>query len=129
MKIRGSFIFLAAISFVFILNSNILADEPGWFIEEMKNHEAILDPGTTTYCDRNFMVENMGDEMAEVHVILGNGSNYAVDQIEPRKTRSYSLDGNYPQSGGWEGTRGVHIDEARIVNSTAGTSSLKIHCK
>jgi hypothetical protein len=105
------------------------ADVSPWFVEDMKDNVAILEPGTTTYCDKNFVVENMGDQSAEVQVILGNGSNYSFDKLEPNDMKNYSLSANYPLSGGWEETRGISIDEARIINSTGGDSKIKVHCK
>ncbi|KMP12298.1 hypothetical protein UR09_01450 [Candidatus Nitromaritima sp. SCGC AAA799-A02] len=125
---RGLFITLVFLA-IFVMAPNVWADVPSWFIEDMKNSEAILNPGTTTYCDENFKIENMGQESAHVQVILGNGSNYAFDMIEPGQTKSYSLKGGYEKAGGWKEADNVKIDEARIVNSTAGTSKLKVHCK
>jgi len=98
-----------------------------WFVETMENGQAVLQPGTTTYCNKNFMVENMGKEMAEVHIIRGNGDNYAIDQIPSGSKLGYKLQDRSvfatdASSGNW-------VDEARIVNSTLGEANLKIHCK
>ncbi|GJL77445.1 MAG: hypothetical protein NPINA01_04340 [Nitrospinaceae bacterium] len=115
---------------VFLFNSTAFAAEvEPWFVEEVKNNEAVLEPGTTTYCNKNFAVENMGSEMAEVQVILGNGANYAHDMLEPGSTKGYSLTSDYPLAGGWEETKGIRIDEARIINNTGGESKIKVHCK
>jgi hypothetical protein len=129
MKINIGMIIFAALFTGFMFSSNVSADVQPWFVEEMHNDEAILFPGTTTYCNKDFKVENMGTDLAEVHVILGNGANYATDQLEPGAVKSYSLSADYPQSGGWEGMKGIHIDDARIVNGTAGMSDIKVHCK
>ncbi len=129
MKINKGLIILTVLFTGFIFSSSVSADVQPWFVEEMQNDEAILIPGTTTYCNKDFKVENMGTELAEVYVILGNGSNYATDQLEPGAVKSYSLSAHYPHSGGWEETKGIHVDEARIVNGTAGMSDIKVHCK
>ncbi|NIU44240.1 MAG: hypothetical protein GWN72_08295 [Nitrospinaceae bacterium] len=113
---------------VFLFNSPAFAAD-AWFVEDMNQQEAILEPGTTTYCNKDFLVENMSGDPAEVHVILGNGSNYSFDMLEPNSKKEYQLKGGYEQSGGWQETQNVHIDEARIVNSTAGNSKIKVHCK
>ncbi len=126
---RGAVLTLAIFAFLFVASNGLASDVPPWFVEEVKDNVAILDPGTTTYCDKDFTVENMSKESAQVHVILGNGSNYSFDLLEPNASKSYNLSPNYPLSGGWEETRGVRIDEARIINSTAGDSQIKIHCK
>ncbi len=129
MTSRSGNIFLLAIFSVVIFITGAQADEPAWFIEEMKNNEAVLEPGTTTYCNKDFKVENLSQNMAEVQVILGNGSNYSFDQLGPKGVKSYTLTSDYEMSGGWVETRNIHIDEARIINSTGGTSKIKVHCK
>lgn len=98
-----------------------------WFVENMKNNEAVLQPGTTTYCNKDFTVENMGKEMAEVHVIRGNGDNYAVDQIPSGSKLGYKLQDR--SSFATDASQGNWVDEARIVNSTLGEANLKISCK
>lgn len=102
-------------------------DQAPWFVEPMNNSEAVLAPGTTTFCDNSFTVENMGKEQAEVHVIMGNGDNYYWDQLGPNAKKAYSLapDSPFATASG----KSVQIDEARIVNATAGDSKLKIECK
>ena len=123
-------LFILAVFATFLINSTAFAaDVDPWFVEDHKNNEAILEPGTTTYCNKNFKVENMSDEMAEVQVILGNGSNYSHDMLEPGSTKGYSLTSDYPLAGGWEETKGVFIEEARIINNTGGDSKIKVHCK
>jgi len=128
MKKHGC-LFLAVFATFFLSSNAFAADVEPWFVEKIQNNEAVLDPGTTTYCNKDFMVENMGDETAEVHVILGNGSNYAHDMLEPRSTKGYTLTSDYPLAGGWEETKGNYIDEARIINITGGMSKIKVHCK
>ena len=129
MKKHGC-IFILAVFATFFLNSTAFAaDVDPWFVEDIKNNEAVLEPGNTTYCNKDFMVENMGDETAEVHVILGNGANYAYDMLEPKSTKGYTLTSDYPLAGGWEGSKGIFIEDARIVNGTGGDSMIKVHCK
>ena len=98
-----------------------------WFVETMENNQAVLQPGTTTYCNNNFTVENMGKEMAEVHIIRGNGDNYAIDQIPAGGKLGYKLQDRSVFA--TEASRGNRVDEARIVNSTLGEANLKIYCK
>ncbi len=128
MKCVKGFVFLVFAMAVCLFSSQAMADSP-WFVEEMKGEEAILEPGTTTYCNKDFMLENMGDDSAEVHVILGNGANYALDQLQPGETMNYSLTGDYPLAGGWDGAKGVRNDDARIINSSGTDSKIKVHCK
>ena len=97
-----------------------------WFVETMKNNQAVLQPGTTTYCSKDFTVENMGKEMAEVHVIRGNGDNYAIDQIPSGGKLGYKLQDRSIFA--TDASRGNRVDEARIVNSTMGEADLKIDC-
>jgi hypothetical protein len=98
-----------------------------WFVEPMESNQVVLQPGTTTYCNKDFMVENMGKEMAEVRVIRGNGDNYAIDQIPSGGKRGYKLQDRSVFA--TDANSGNRVDEARIVNSTLGEANLKIHCK
>ena len=103
-----------------------------WFVETMKNNQAVLDPGTTTYCNKNFQVENMGKEMAEVLIIRGNGDNYDITRIPSGvklgfKLQDRSIFATGASQGNW--LAGDARAEARIVNSTLGESKLKIYCK
>ena len=95
-----------------------------WFVETMKNNQAVLQPGTTTYCSKDFTVENMGKEMAEVHVIRGNGDNYAIDQIPSGGKLGYKLQDR--STFATDASRGNRVDEARIVNSKMGEADMKM---
>ncbi len=98
-----------------------------WFVETMENNQAVLEPGTTTYCNKDFQVENMGKEMAEVLIIRGNGDNYDIDRIPSGGKLGYKLqDRSVFATGASEGN---WVDEARIVNSTLGESKLRVYCK
>jgi len=98
-----------------------------WFVKTIENNQAVLQPGTTTYCNKDFEVENMGNDMAEVMIVRGNGDNYDIDQIPSGGKLGYKLqDRSVFATGASEGN---WVDEARIVNSTLGEANLKIHCK
>ena len=98
-----------------------------WFVETMENNQAVLQPGTTTYCNKDFEVENMGKEMAEVHIIRGNGDNYDKDEIPAGGKLGYKLQDRSIFATG--ASKGNWVEEARIVNSTLGDANLKIYCK
>lgn len=129
MKRRICFVLLTAVFALFMTGTSATADVSPWFVEEIENSEAVLAPGTTTYCNKDFMVENMSDETAEVQIILGNGANYVNDRLAPKAMKNYSLGADYGFSGGWESALNTRIDDARIINSTGGTSDLKVICK
>ena len=98
-----------------------------WFVEQMDNSEAILEPGTTTYCNKDIEVQNMGKDMAEVFIIRGNGDNYDRDMIPSGGTLGYKLQDRSLFATG--ASKGNWVSDARIVNSTLGDSQLKVICK
>lgn len=98
-----------------------------WFVEKMENNEAILEPGATTYCNKNFQIENLGDQMAEVQIIRGNGDNYDTDRIPSGGKLGYNLQDRSVFATG--ASKGNWVSEARIVNSTMGEAKLKVYCK
>ena len=126
VSIGLAFLIAAALGTVPASASNEITVD-AWFVEAMKDNQAILQPGTTTYCGKDFTVENMGKIMAEVHIIRGNGDNYDIDQIPSGDKRGYKLQDRSVFA--TEASRGNWVDEARIVNSTLGEANLKIHCK
>lgn len=100
------------------------AESEPWFTNPIKNNEAILSPGDNAYCNKGFMVENMGKEDGEVQVIMGNGDTYHDNVLSPNEKLAYSLTPGGPFATVGEG---VQIDDARIVN--IGNENLKVHCK
>lgn len=98
-----------------------------WFVEPMENNQAVLDPGTTTYCNKDFQIENLGQGMAEVLIIRGNGDNFDTNQIPSGGKLSYKLQDRSRFATG--GSQGNWVSEVRIVNATLGESKIKIYCK
>ena len=98
-------------------------DEPGLWVPppEMEygskvkaTREALLAPGMGTFCEKKFIVQNMGNEFAELELIFGG--KQTNEEIQPKAVMSYNLMG---QTGA--------KNEARIVNS--GDSPIKVECK
>ena len=83
MNFRKLLFFSIPLAILFMFLSHAWADMPMWFVEKMQNDRVVLDPGTTTYCNKDFRVENLGSENAEIQVILGNGANYSHDILKP----------------------------------------------
>ena len=126
MKTNKYIILMVSVFIALLIPVNFaIADDAPWFTEQMKNNEAVLSPGTNTYCDKSFQVENMGKDMAEVQIILGNGDNYLSDTLMPNAKAQYSLTPGTPFAS--ENGGGVQINDARIVNT--GNEPLKIRCK
>ena len=126
MVINKNLIFIASFLAMLLLPASFaFAEGQPWFTEPIVNNEALLSPGDNAYCNKGFMVENMGKENAEVQVILGNGESYYDDLLLPSEKLAYSLTPGGPFV--TEDGRGTHIDDARIVN--IGNEALKVHCK
>ena len=128
---KGNFVFLMGVmltAFLVVSPTLVFGEvtvDP-WFVEEMSNNEVILEPGTTVYCNKNFSVENMGNDTAEVFILRGS-DNYDIDMIPAKGKLSYKLRDRSIFAG--EASRGIWVSEARIVNSTLGDARLKIRCK
>ena len=128
MKSKNIFFISLAILAAFFLSFQTASavDMQSWYIEEMKNNQTILEPGTTTYCKKDFSISNMSEDMAMILVVLGNGDSYWFEQLPGKEKRSYKLESGTPFS--THASRGHHVEQARIVNSTAGKSKIKIIC-
>ena len=129
---KGNFVFLMGVmltAFLVVSPTLVFGEEATvdpWFVEKMSNNEVILEPGTTVYCNKNFSVENMGNDTAEVFILRGS-DNYDIDMIPAKGKLSYKLRDRSIFAG--EASRGIWVSEARIVNSTLGEARLKIRCK
>ncbi len=129
---KGSFVYLAGVMLVafFVVSPTLVLGEDvtvdPWFVEKMTNNEVILEPGTTVYCNKNFSVENLGKDTAEVFILRGS-DNYDIDMIPAKGKLSYKLRDRSIFAG--QASRGIWVSEARIVNSTLGEAKLKIRCK
>lgn len=128
MKTKNIFLISLAVMAAFFLSFQTASavDMPSWYVEEMQNNQSVLEPGTTTYCKKNFSVTNMGEDMATVHVILGNGDSYWFEELPGMASKSYKLEPGTPFS--TDASRGHRVEEARIVNTTAGHSKINITC-
>jgi len=129
MTLRKLSLFSIPLAILFMFSSQAGADVPMWYIEEMQNNQVVLEPGTTTYCNKDFHVENLGSEQAEIQVIIGNGANYSFDQLEPKGKKSYSLTADHGFTGGWDTAKASHASDARIINSTGGDSKILVYCE
>lgn len=96
-------------------------DEP-WFTEQLKTSGILLSPGAKTFCNKNFMVENMSQESAEVQVTLGNEDDHYIDTLDPNEKLAYFQS---PFETGDAGS--MRVADARIVNT--GFEAVKVHCK
>lgn len=120
MKVNWGMIFV-----VFLLcvmpPSVAFADHEPWFTDQLKTKGVLLNPGAKTYCNKNFMIENMSLENAEVQVIMGNEENY-YDTLEPDEKLAYFQSPFDIDIG-----NDAHVDDVRIVNT--GFETVKVHCK
>jgi hypothetical protein len=106
---------------LFILPGVAFADHEPWFPDQLKTKGVLLGPGDSTYCNKDFMVENMSQETAEVQVLLGK-DNYHFDIIEPDEKLAYF------QSPTVQGNEKVGmVDDARIINT--GFEAIRVHCR
>lgn len=104
-----------------ILPDVAFADHEPWFPDQLKTKGVLLSPGDRTFCNKDFMVENLSEESAEVQVLLGR-DNYYFDTLEPDEKLAYFQS---PLAKGDE--KDVMVDDARIINT--GFEMVKVHCK
>ncbi len=103
-----------------------------WFTnhtnDKTDDQKIVLASGDTSYCGTDFMLENLGDEMAQVQVIMGNGANYHWDRLPPKGTKGYKLQPG--GSLGFPNADHVSVSQARIINSTTADSKVNVvvHC-
>lgn len=115
----------------FILSSSVAlgfgGDEELWYTYADDPAEVILNPQDRTNCTKNFTIENLGNDRAEVAVIMGLDKVFN-SQIQPREKKSYfSIMDNAP----WQRIDGkaTNLESAVIMSSDSDNPRLKVSCK
>ena len=86
---------------------------------------AILDPGTVSSCQNDFVVENMDQSEAELKIVLGN-EEFITERFKAREFKAYGIQGSLSQAL-LEGKRVSMSDWATIFN-TDKSARVRLHC-
>ncbi|MFQ5673714.1 MAG: hypothetical protein ACE5G9_11510 [Nitrospinales bacterium] len=107
------------------LGANPAAANPLRADQDSQVEALILEPGTATSCQQDFIVENTGDQMAHLKVLIGD-EEYTNDLMQSREKRYYSLNRSISISRN-QGKNVTPDDVATIINKD-GRGKLRLLC-
>ncbi len=84
-----------------------------------------LQPGWISSCQNDFVIENMGEEHANVKIKLGI-EEFKMESIPKWEKRSYDL--RHELTLAKQLGKTVHIDDVALIKNTSGDSDVRVHC-
>ena len=93
--------------------------------EDYSNDMTVLNPGWRTSCHSNFVIENLGENPAEIQIHLGQEA-YQSDSIMGNGKRLYDL--RESLSFAKQLGKTVTMDDVALVTNQSENSSILIHC-
>lgn len=123
MRIRISFLCLLAVFLMLGFAANLSMALP---VEEDIAPEAmILNPGMASSCQNDFIVENIGDELAELKLVLGN-EDFMNDRILKNDAKAYGLMNSISMAN-MQG-KNVSMDDVATIFNIGDNARIKVHC-
>jgi len=87
--------------------------------------EGILKPSWTMSCESNFVIENLGDEEAEISISLGI-EGFTEDQMSASEKRGYDLRESLAFAKQLGKT--VTMDDVALITNTSDNARVRVHC-
>jgi len=87
--------------------------------------EGILKPSWTMSCESNFVIENLGDEKAEISISLGV-EGFAEDQMTASEKRGYDLRESLAFAKQLGKT--VTMDDVALITNNSENAHVRVHC-
>jgi len=87
--------------------------------------EGILKPSWTMSCESNFVIENLGDEDAEISISLGI-EGFTEDQMTASEKRGYDLRESLAFAKQLGKT--VTMDDVALITNNSDNARVRVHC-
>ena len=101
------------------------ADYPSMTREATPMHQIVLEPGWRSSCSTDFVIQNLGTEMAEIEITLGKDGKIK-DMIYQWDKRGYELIPSL--SFAKQLGKTVDIDDVAMIKNNSKTSKVSVHC-
>jgi hypothetical protein len=88
-------------------------------------HQLVLEPGWRSTCNSNFVLENLGDNPAEIEITMGKDGKI-TDRISQWNKRGYDLISSLSFAKKLGKT--VDIDDVAMIKNMSKDSRVSIHC-
>ena len=101
------------------------ADYPSMTRNATPMHQIVLEPGWRSSCSSDFVVQNLGKDMAQIEITLGKDGKIK-DLIYQWDKRGYKLIPSL--SFAKQLGKTVDVDDVAIIKNTSQKSKVSIHC-
>ncbi len=101
------------------------ADYPSMTREATPMHQIVLEPGWRSSCSTDFVIQNLGKDMAEIEITLGKDGKIK-DMIYQWDKRGYELIPSL--SFAKQLGKTVDIDDVAMIKNNSKTSKVSVHC-
>jgi len=101
------------------------ADYPSMTRDSTPMHQTVLEPGWRSSCSSDFVIQNLGKEMAEIEITLGKDGKIK-DMIYQWDKRGYELIPSL--SFAKQLGKTVDIDDVAMIKNNSKNSKVSIHC-
>ena len=101
------------------------ADYPSMTRNATPMHQVVLEPGWRSSCSSDFVVQNLGKDMAQIEITLGKDGK-VQDVIYQWDKRGYELIPSL--SFAKQLGKTVDIDDVAMIRNTSQKSRVGIHC-
>ena len=102
--------------------ANLWADENVTKVDKIR----ILEPGEAERCANDFFVDNIGNEEADLKVVLGN-KVYVDEILQPGERRAFDLPATINVAR-FRGREDVSFDDVAVIINLGPKANLRVRC-
>jgi hypothetical protein len=122
MKTKFFLFHILVLCVVFGIPANLWADDAGTQVSKIR----VLEPGEAERCANNFFVDNIGNEPADLKVVLGD--KVFIDKIlQPGEKRAFNLPATINVAR-FQGREDLTFDDVAVIINLGPKSHMRVRC-
>ena len=122
MKTKILFLYILALLIVFGFSTHLWAEDTGTKVEKIR----IIEPGEAEHCANDFFVDNIGQEEADLKVVLG--SKVYIDEIlQAGEKRAFDLPATIHVAR-LRGREDVSFDDIAVIINLGPKAHMRVRC-
>ena len=122
MKTKIFLFHILVLCVVLGIHANLWADESATRVDKIR----IIAPGEAERCANDFFVENIGQEDADLNVVLGN-KVYVHEILQPGERRAFDLPATINVAR-FRGREDVSFDDIAVIINLGPKSHMRVRC-
>lgn len=122
MKTKFFLFYILVLCVALGIPANLWADENVTRVDKIR----IIEPGEAERCANDFFVDNIGNEEADLKVVLGN-KVYIDEILQPGERRAFDLPATINVAR-FRGREDVSFDDIAVIINLGPKSHLRVRC-